>query len=459
MGARTFSSLLTVMVILTFIFVTCTEKMTYQEDIIISSIFPFSALYSTVVKISGSGFSTDPDANKVKFNLQPAVVKSASANTLEVVVPLGAGIGPVSVQVGNKYVENKIFKFVSTYEVSTLAGNGTPGFSDGNATSAKFKNPYGIAIDDKANLYIADGGNNLIRKITPEGVVSTIAGNGTAGFADGIGTSAMFNNPTGLALDGKGNIFVTDRGNHRIRMISSAGIVSTFAGIGIPGFANGDGSSAQFNNPTGIASAIQSFGTTLYIADAGNHMIRKISSNGVVSTIGGNGTPGFADGAGTNSKYNNPTGIAVSFFGIYVADAGNNRIRKISEFGNPANVSVTISGNGQAGYEDGPAASSQFNEPTGIAFWGTLIYVTDRGNNRIRRLNAEGTVSTLAGRGSEGFADGIGYSAIFNNPAGLVLDPNTIAPGVIPDPNKSNEPYYFYIADIENNRIRKVSFK
>jgi sugar lactone lactonase YvrE len=412
-----------------------------------------------VVKISGSGFSTDPNGNIVKFNLQTAEVKSASANLLEVVVPLGAGTGPVSVQVGNKYTENQSFKFVSTYEVSTLAGNGTPGFSDGNSVSAQFKNPYGIVLADNGTLYIADGGNNRIRKITPQGLVSTIAGNGTAGFTDGIGTSAMFNNPTGLALDGKGNIFVADRGNHRIRMISSAGIVSTFAGTGSPGFANGDGSTAQFNNPTGIASAIQTYGTTLYIADAGNHMIRKISSNGVVSTIGGNGTPGFADGAGTNSRYNNPTGLAISYNGIYVADAGNNRIRKISEFSNPEYPSVTISGNGQTGFADGPGVAAQFNEPTGIAVWGTFIYITDRGNNRIRRINAEGIVSTLAGDGSAGYAEGNGYSAKFDNPAGLVWDNNTIPPGVIPDPNRNNEPYYYYIADIENNRIRKISLK
>jgi sugar lactone lactonase YvrE len=176
-------------------------------------------------------------------------------------------------------------------------------------------------------VYVADYDNHRIRKITSAGVVTTLAGSGTGTFADGTGTSASFRNPYGVAVDSSGNVYVADQLNQRIRKITSAGVVTTLAGNGTAAFADGTGTSARFNSPQGVA--VDSAGN-VYVADYNNQRIRKITSAGVVTTLAGQTTPGSTDGTGTNARFNGPTGIAVTSGGIlYVVDSDNNRIRKI----------------------------------------------------------------------------------------------------------------------------------
>jgi sugar lactone lactonase YvrE len=322
--------------------------------------------------------------------------------------------------------------------VSTFAGNGTEGYADGTGTAAAFYRPDGIAIDGSGNLYVGDMANNRIRKITPAGVVSTLAGSGAAGYADGTGTSAQFYYPAGIAIDASGNLYVADWAGNRIRKVTSAGVVSTLAGNGTAGFADGTGTSAQFNNPIGIA--IDASGN-LYVADEGNNRVRKITSGGVVTTIAGNGTAGYADGVGTFAQFNPPSGITIDGSGnLYVTDQNNYRIREIT----PAGAVTTLAGNGTAGYVDGNGAFAEFNQPAGIARDGSgNLYVTDFGNNCIRKITPASVVSTLAGNGAAGYSDGTGTSAQFNGPGGIAVD------------GSGN----LYVADWLNNRIRKITFE
>ncbi|MDR2208342.1 MAG: hypothetical protein LBE22_05145, partial [Azoarcus sp.] len=227
-------------------------------------------------------------------------------------------------------------------KVSTLAG-GEEGFADGVGGEAKFYWPFGITSDAAGNLYVADGGNHRIRKITPAGEVSTLAG-GEEGFADGVGSDAEFDHPSGIAIDAAGNLYVADGGNHRIRKITPAGEVSTLAG-GEEGFADGVGSDAKFEHPFGIT--VDAAGR-LYVADTANDRIRKITPAGVVSTLAG-GELGFADGVGSNAKFSRPFGITSDAAGnLYVADTVNNRIRKIT----PAGEVSTLAGS-EEGFADG----------------------------------------------------------------------------------------------------------
>jgi DNA-binding beta-propeller fold protein YncE len=211
--------------------------------------------------------------------------------------------------------------------VSTFAGSGTAGYLDGTGTAAQFNQPYGLAFDSTGNLYVADLQNHRIRRITPSGVVTTFAGSGVNGNVNGTGTAAQFNYPAGIAVDSAGNVYVADNGNRRIRKISPGGVVTTLAGSGAAGFADGTGVAALFNGPTGIA--VDS-AANVYVADRGNHRIRKITPGGVVTTIAGTGVLGFADGLGSTAQFYNPSDMGIDSTGnIYVADQSNHRIRKI----------------------------------------------------------------------------------------------------------------------------------
>jgi len=319
-----------------------------------------------------------------------------------------------------------------SWEVSTLAGS-TVGFRDGLGTTAQFNFPSGVALDAGGNVYVADFSNNLIRKITPEGLVSSLAGS-TEGFRDGAGTSAQFNTPAGVAVDAAGNVYVADLVNHRIRKITPEGLVSTLAGS-TEGFRDGSGTSAQFNGPTGVEMDAAG---NVYVADSDNHRIRKITPEGLVSTLAGS-TEGFRDGSGTSAQFNSPIGVAVDAAGnVYVADSFNNRIRKIT----PEGLVSTLAGS-TVGFRDGAGTSAQFSYPIGVEVDAAgNVYVADYGNHLIRKITPEGLVSTLAGS-TEGFRDGSGTSAQFNGPTGVAVD----AEGNV------------YVADESNHLIRRIEWK
>jgi sugar lactone lactonase YvrE len=236
---------------------------------------------------------------------------------------------------GNLYIaerdKRRVVKISSSGNFSVFSGNGTSGLADGPPDTAMFLGPSALAVDKSDNIYVADygwGHMSRIRKITPGGIASTIAGNGTQGFADGLPANAMFDSPSGIAVDGDGNIFVADKNNHRIRKITPGGMVSTLAGGGTAAYADGLGTKALFNSPTGIATDAAG---NVYVADTNNHRIRKITPDGTVSTLAGFGSQGFSDGTGIYAAFYGPTGIALDANGnIFVADHGNHRIRKIT---------------------------------------------------------------------------------------------------------------------------------
>jgi prepilin-type N-terminal cleavage/methylation domain-containing protein len=317
--------------------------------------------------------------------------------------------------------------------VTTIAGSSL-GYVDAASTAARFSYPDGIAIDSSGNLFVADRGNNVIRRITIGGVVSTFAGSGAQGSLDGTGIGAQFYYPESLVLDNSSNLYVTDRANNLIRKITSSGVVSTFAGSGVPGSANGNGTAAQFNAPYGIA--IDASGN-LYVADSANNQIRKITSSGTVTTLAGSTTAGNTDATGTFAQFSTPYGVAVdNTNNVFVADYNNNTIRKITQAG----VVTTLAGDGTTGYIDATGIASEFRHPFGITIdSANNMYVTDRSNYKIREVTPGGVVTTIAGS-SLGSIDGTGIGAQFYYPQGITVDSN----GVI------------YVVDQGGHRIRKV---
>ncbi|WP_197893518.1 NHL repeat-containing protein [Variovorax sp. PBL-H6] len=301
-------------------------------------------------------------------------------------------------------------------QVSTFAGSTAAGSADGTGAAASFNGPQALAVDASGNVYVADTSNHQIRKITPAGVVTTLAGSTAPGDADGKGAAAQFRLPDSVAMDANGDIYVADY-NHKIRKITPDGVVTTFAGSGTAGPADGTGAAAQFNNPGGIA--VDANGN-FYVADIDNHMIRKITPDGVVTTLAGSTTPGFADGTGAAARFNTPVGVAVDLGGnVYVTDWSSNVIRKIT----PAGVVTTFAGSGTLGPADGTGTNAQFSTPSGISVDGAgNVYVSDAGNRAIRKITPAGVVTTLAGSRTRGSADGIGTAAQFDSPYDVQLD-------------------------------------
>ncbi len=343
---------------------------------------------------------------------------------------------------GNVYVgdtgNDTIRKITPAGVVTTLAGTaGQAGSTDGTGAAARFRTPYGIAIDASGNLYVADTNNDTIRKITPAGVVTTLAGTaGAAGSTDGTGTAARFNSPLGIAIDASGNVYVADSDNDTIRKITPAGVVTTLAGTaGVAGSTDGTGAAARFSFPLGIG--VDAAGN-VYVADSNNDTIRKITPAGVVTTLAGTaGAAGSTDGTGAAARFNTPYGLAVDASGnVYVADKVNDTIRKIT----PAGVVTTPAGTaGQVGSTNG----GLFNAPVGVAVDASgNLYVADSRNDTIRKITAAGVVTTLAGSaGSAGSTDGTGAAARFNTPLGVAVD----ASGNV------------YVADSANDTIRKIT--
>lgn len=323
----------------------------------------------------------------------------------------------------------------ANYTVSTFAGS-TQGLLDGQGTAALFDNPTGLEVDAAGNVYVADSGNRRIRKIDPNGNVTTIAGSGGSVITDGQGVNASFSFPNALAVNSAGTIFVSD--NNAIRAIDSNNNVITLAGTGIIGFNDGLGTAALFKGNKGLD--IDASGN-LIIADERNQRIRKIDNAGNVTTIAGSGAQGRTDGNGTGATFRNPSDIAVDANGnIFVVDNSNDLIRKIDPSGNV----TTIAGSSQ-GYADGQGTNTKFNLPNGITIDANgNLYVTDTNNIAIRRIDPNGNVITIAGGNLTGVGtnDGAGNVANFNLTQGIAVDAN----GVI------------YVADPRNHRIRKIVF-
>jgi streptogramin lyase len=336
---------------------------------------------------------------------------------------------------------NTIRKISSGGTVTTLAGlAGSFGSMDGTGAAARFESPRGIAIDGVGNLYVADFNNNTVRKITPAGVVTTVAGAaGTAGITDGSGTTARFNQPLGVSVDGSGNIYVADSGNNTIRKISPTTAVTTLAGsVAISGSVDATGLAARFDNPLGIATDPAG---NIYIADTYNYIIRKSTPAGAVTTLAGTaGNNGGSDGVGAAASFSLPYSVAADSAGnVYVTETNSSAIRKIT----PAGVVTTLAGvMDVTGTTDGTGVAARFNRPKGLTVdVAGNIYVADTGNHAIRKITPAGTVTTLAGTaGHSGAMDGMGTAASFNSPQGIAVDSN----GNV------------YVADTNNHVIRKI---
>ncbi len=345
---------------------------------------------------------------------------------------------------GNLYVADSgnsvIRKITSAGVVTTFAGSsGITGNADGTGAAARFSSPNGITIDSSDNLYVTDTSNNLIRKVTSSGVVTTFAGSGLAGSADGTGAAASFKYPDGIAIDSSSNLFVVDTFNKTIRKITPAQVVTTFAGLaGASGTTNGTGSAARFFFPQGIG--IDS-SNNLYVAESFPYTIRKITSAAVVTTFAGTaGSSGSADGTGAVARFNSPQSVTVdSSNNLYVSDSNNNTIRKITS----AAAVTTFAGTaGSIGSLDGTGAAARFNNPTGIKVDSSgNVYVSDSTNNTIRKITSAGVVTTFTGYPGVGSIDGTGAAARFNGPIGIAAD------------SSSN----LFIADSFNNTIRKIT--
>jgi|KBSMisStandDraft_5_1062788.scaffolds.fasta_scaffold15049_5 sugar lactone lactonase YvrE len=345
---------------------------------------------------------------------------------------------------GNLYVadsgRNIIRKITPAGTVTNFAGSGSPGSADGQGSAASFNNPGGVAVDAAGNVYVADTYNCTLRRITPTGTVTTVAGIvGMQGSADGPAATATFSALSSVAVDTAGNVFIADPFNNTIRKLA-LGVVSTLAGTaGVSGGADGTGAAAQFNHPSGVA--VDAVGT-IYVADTANHTVRRVTAAGIVTTLAGTaGASGATDGAGSAARFSSPVGVRVDAGGtIYVADNGNSAIRKVTASG----VVTTFAGApASPGSADQTGAAASFSTPYGIAADAAGdIYVADFQNSTIRKVTPAGAVTTLAGSpGVTGSADGTGSAARFSRPQGLGVD----AHGTV------------YVADTDNFTIRAIT--
>ena len=422
-----------------------------------------AGVYSGVVTITAAA-SNSPVAIPVFLRVGPSgglytlstiagrsvITEGGAANAQ----PMSTITGVAYDSSGNLYFvsseRNKVFKVTPAGVLTTFAGSGATGFGGdgGPAPSAQLTNPSGVAVDNAGNVYISDTSNSRIRKVDANGIMSTIAGANSAtsssGFSGdgGLAIFAQITRPLGMVADNAGNLYFSDNNNHRIRKISN-GRITTIAGNGTATFAgdSGPATSASLSSPFGLA--LDSAGN-IYVADTNNHRIRRIDTNGIITTFAGTGAAGFSGDGGTPTaaQLSSPAGVLVDGSGnVYIADANNQRVRKVS-----GGVISTIAGSGTSGFGgDGAAATAALmRNPTALALdpAGDLV-IADRNNNKVRKVSsATGNIQTIAGSGSPAFAGdgGAATSALLSSPLGLVLD------------RAGN----IYFSDANNHRIRKI---
>ncbi|MFX0556955.1 IPT/TIG domain-containing protein [Maribacter sp. CXY002] len=393
----------------------------------ITSISPESGIKEAAVTINGSAFGIDTSVVQVFFNGKEAEVLTVQNDKITTKVPNKAFTGMLTVIIDGTELEGPLFTYiVSEILVSDIAGSGFAGFTNGLGSAATFSSPQGIEVDGSGNIYVADAGNNSIRKISSDREVSTLAGNGSIGDVNGTGTIARFSGLSDLSFSSSDNLLVTDKNNFKIKRVTTGGVVTTYAGTGVNGSENGPVLEATFGQITGIT--VNSEGT-IYVVENDRHRIRKITVSGEVSVFAGAGQAGTDDGNGTNARFNFPYGIAVDKEdNLYITDSSVGLLRKIAPNGD-----VTTLAGSTSGFADGQGTAAQFDFPTGIVVdkQGD-IYVSDGSNNRIRKISPEGNVTTLAGDGT---------TTLFNQPRGITID----ALGDL------------YIADRSNHRILKIT--
>lgn len=317
--------------------------------------------------------------------------------------------------------------------VSTFAGDSEAGDVDAIGLNARFKTPEGLAIDKNDNIYVGDALNHKVRKITPAGEVSTLAGSGTYGNVDGLGTLAMFDTPASMAVDNSGTVYLADLNNNLIKKISPAGLATTFAGDGSQGTSDGQGVAAGIYKPNSVTFDVNG---NLIITD-NSFLIRRITTAGYVSTVAGSSLYGTTDGYGIAASFAQPGGAVVDKANnIYVVDSGSGRLRKIA----PDGLVTTVAGS-STGYADGTKNAAKFNYPGCIAIDRSgNLFVTDVGNNRIRRVTPAGEVTTFAGNGLAASTNGTLLGSSFNYPYGIVF-------------NSSGN---MFVSEIVNNTIREL---
>ena len=404
---------------------------TTPNDFLLSPTFyPMSQGIGYLVNIYGNGFSTTPSENLVRFNGTVAVVSVATEHQLTVIVPQHANAGQIVVTT-NKRTAPSIANFMPAPggSVTTLAGSGDPGAVDDLGVAASFNQPYGLCTDSLGNIYVADYGNNKIRKISSTGLVSTLAGNGLSPDADGPLLSASIYAPTSVAIaDGDTNrIYVTESVGNRIRFISNDS-VNTLVNGNIPAMI--------YAQPMGLS--IDTSGN-LFFTNINDSDVVEITAAETINIIAASISPVHGYTAQNIVSLNQPSGTAIDLNGnLYVADMVNNRVLKISSSGTLS----TFAGSGEAGAADGQGISAQFNHPTSLITDPVgNVYVVDAGNNEIRRISPDGNVTTLAGSPANSVStDGSSGAAGFNNPFGIAIDNF----GVL------------YVSELGGNKIRKI---
>ncbi len=406
----------------------------------IDSIDPTEGQFGTEVTISGANFSNDTSQVDVFFNGEAAEVTEASYSQVAAIVPEGAGTGPVTLTTRGETATGPVFTYIPTITVSTLAGDGTAGFSDGTGNNARFNQPSDIAIDDAGNLFVTDWENHAIRQVTPGGTVSTYAGNGQQGYNDANGQQALFNEPFGIDITQDGTLYVTDFNNQRVRIINTSQDVTTLTVTGPNGPED-----AIFSYPGNVA--LDETNNRIYVSEipssaqqGSNNRIMLVQGD-TLSVLAGSSNSGFADGQGENALFNFPVGIILDENAdILVADGLNHSIRKVT----PEGEVTTVSGNGTPGLVNGDLSEARYDLPFDLFLTSSgIIYLAEAGNYIIRKIDTNDTVTTFAGDGTQGYTDGDASTAQFNTPYGVAVD----ADGDI------------YVADVMNHVIRKITIR